>query len=250
MNYACEKKIIENGIDINSKTKYNNKTALSISIRRRNNRELIKLLLMNDANIFDLDQYQITKELIEIFFQIYSINQDLNNLLLKSNEDNNFSDYQIQSNDGFKFNVHKLILLTRFDNNQIILNKFINICQLKKTKEEVELSLNFLYSGFYDFEQIYQKLNLEHFKDQSKQTLLSEMKEKENKITKLFKEIGFDSNWIENKKGRKGIIKDLSKLYQQNETKDFTIIISKEKEIKVHKLILIIQEVNYIKECF
>ncbi|KAJ5079160.1 speckle-type poz protein [Anaeramoeba ignava] len=52
--------------------------------------------------------------------------------------------------------------------------------------------------------------------------------------------MGFDSNWIESKKGRKGLIKDLHQLYQQQETKDFTIIIE-EKEIKVHKLILIIR---------
>ncbi|KAJ5074480.1 speckle-type poz protein [Anaeramoeba ignava] len=43
------------------------------------------------------------------------------------------------------------------------------------------------------------------------------------------------------KKGRKGIIKDLSKLYEKEETKNFKIICSNEKEIKVHKLILIIR---------
>ncbi|KAJ5078615.1 speckle-type poz protein [Anaeramoeba ignava] len=60
-------------------------------------------------------------------------------------------------------------------------------------------------------------------------------------IYNFFKEIEIDSKWIENKKGRKGIIKDLSKLYKENETKDFTIIVSEEKQIKVHKLILIIR---------
>ncbi|KAJ5080067.1 speckle-type poz protein [Anaeramoeba ignava] len=57
----------------------------------------------------------------------------------------------------------------------------------------------------------------------------------------IFEQIGIESNWIETKKGRKGIIKDLSKLYQQNETKDFKIIIEEKKEIKVHKLILILR---------
>ncbi|KAJ5068309.1 hypothetical protein M0811_12421 [Anaeramoeba ignava] len=60
---------------------------------------------------------------------------------------------------------------------------------------------------------------------------------KNNKYQNFSEEIEIDSNWIK-EKGRKGIIKDLSKLYQENETKDFKIII-KEKEIKVHKLILI-----------
>ncbi|KAJ5075931.1 hypothetical protein M0811_06793 [Anaeramoeba ignava] len=53
--------------------------------------------------------------------------------------------------------------------------------------------------------------------------------------------MGFGSNWIETKKGRKGILKDLSKLYKKNETKDFTIIVEDEKEIKVHKLILLLR---------
>ncbi|KAJ5072406.1 speckle-type poz protein [Anaeramoeba ignava] len=182
---------------------------------------------MNDVNIFDLNQNQITNEFVAILTRVYSINQDMNNLLLNLND--NFSDYQIQSNDGFKFNIHKLILLTRFDNNESILQKFIDICS-QKSKEEVQFALNFIYSGFYDLQRIYQKFIQKQQQEQ----------EQEQKIEELFNEIGLDSNWIKSKKGRKGIIKDLSKLYQQNETKDFTII-AEEKEIKVHKLMLFIR---------
>ncbi|KAJ5074912.1 hypothetical protein M0811_07955 [Anaeramoeba ignava] len=122
------------------------------------------------------------------------------NKLLNSND--NFSDYQIQTNDFSKISIHKLILLTRFNNDKTIFQKFINICKLKPKREI--------------------------------------FKQKENKITEFLKEIGIESNWIKQKKGRKGIIKDLTKLYEEETTKDFTIIVS-EKEIKVHKLILIIR---------
>ncbi|KAJ5077276.1 speckle-type poz protein [Anaeramoeba ignava] len=70
------------------------------------------------------------------------------------------------------------------------------------------------------------------------------MKTKEEEIENIFKEIGFDSNWINSKKGRKGLLNDLKLLYKQEETKDFKIIYEEnenEKEIKVHKLILIIR---------
>ncbi|KAJ5067016.1 btk-binding protein-related [Anaeramoeba ignava] len=110
---------------------------------------------MNNANPFDLLKYNLSKEVFEMLKQIYSIIQDLNNLL-KSNEDN-FSDFEIQSNDSFKFKVHKLILLTRFDNNQSILSKFIEICS-QKSKEEVEIALNFIYTGFPNFDYFLQKL--------------------------------------------------------------------------------------------
>ncbi|KAJ5071637.1 hypothetical protein M0811_10046 [Anaeramoeba ignava] len=221
---------------------------------------------MNDANIFDLKlDSKVTSEIIEIFNQIYSINDDLNNLL-KSNE--NLSDFQIQSNDSFKFQVHKKFLLLRFDNDETILQKFIDICS-QKSKEDVQIALNFLYTGFINFDNYvkifhtiigYQernkKIEEEYNKYQSPfyrsyqnrleitilfQKEIEKSKKENEMILTIFKEIGIDSKWIEIKKGRKGIIKDLSKLYEENETKDFKIIFDNEKEIKVHKLILIIR---------
>ncbi|KAJ5075932.1 ada2a-containing complex component 3 isoform d [Anaeramoeba ignava] len=144
--------LISKGIDINAKTK-KKETALSISIQNRN-KKLIRFLLMNDADFHSLKIESFKKEFIEIFTQVFSINIDLNNLL-KSND--KFSDYQIKSNDSFRFKVHKLILLTRFNNDEKLLEKFIEICE-RKTKEEVELFLNFLYTGFFDFELIYEKI--------------------------------------------------------------------------------------------
>ncbi|KAJ5066772.1 hypothetical protein M0811_03116 [Anaeramoeba ignava] len=238
--------LISNGIDINAKTD-DNETALSIVINQ-NRKDLIQLLLMNDANFFDLSEKELTNQFIQLFYQIYSINQDMNQLLNSNNNDNedNFSDLQIQSNDSSKFNIHKLILLTRFDNNELILQKFINIC-FQKPKEDVELILNFLYTGFIDFNNFIQKLNekKENTISNNNNHNINFKQKKENKLIELFKEIGIDSKLIEIKKGRKGIIKDLSKLYKNETTKDFKIIISNEKEIKVHKLILIIRSELY-----
>ncbi|KAJ5066826.1 cyclin-dependent kinase inhibitor 2c-related [Anaeramoeba ignava] len=242
LSYKVIKFLIEKGADINAKaTKSFYQTPLSILIDKYRD-DLVELMLMNNVNVLILEENRITDQFIEMFTQIYSINQDMNQLL---NSNENFSDYQIQSIDGFKFNVHKLILLTRFDNNKTTLEKFINICS-QKSKEEVQIALNFIYTGFSDFQEIYQNL-----KERTTKRIIENQKEKENKVEEFFKEIGFDLNWIELKKGRNGIIKDLSKLYQEESTKDFTIIIGdekekeKEKEIKVHKLILVLRSELY-----
>ncbi|KAJ5078379.1 speckle-type poz protein [Anaeramoeba ignava] len=169
---------------------------------------------------------------------------------------NDFSDLQIKSNDSTIFKVHRLIILTRFDNNNETIQKFINNCS-RRSKEDVQIVLNFLYSGFPDFVQIQQILNEEsnkntqnppkrlniffHISNPEEKLVFESFQEKNKTIEEFFKEIGFDLNWIQSKKGRKGILKDLSKLYQQESTKDFTIICEEEKEIKVHKLILILR---------
>ncbi|KAJ5076377.1 hypothetical protein M0811_06376 [Anaeramoeba ignava] len=172
---------------------------------------------MNDGIMFDLHSTQIPKEMVELLPQIYSINEDLN-----------------------------------------------------KPNEIVQIALNFLYTGFPDFDHFLPSINkLINYKNQlnnliaqynssflsifnyfDKRDEIEKLKqieidkyENENKVMEeFFQEMEFDSNWIELKKGRRGILKDLQKLYQNESTKDFTIICGEEeKEIKVHKLILIIR---------
>ncbi|KAJ5071731.1 ada2a-containing complex component 3 isoform d [Anaeramoeba ignava] len=239
------KYFISKGSDINIKSN-SNKLPLNYAIKDKN-QKLIKLLIMNESDIPDSDTNEITKEIIDLFLKTYSINQDLNNLL---NSNDNLSDFEIETNDLFKFKVHKQILLLRFDYNQSNLQKFINNC-LQKPKEIVEIAINFIYTGFPNFDNFIQKLQIlknyiikiDELKTKEEEEELKIKETKQNEINEeFFKEIGFDLNWIKSKSKRKGIIKDLSKLYEENDSKkDFTIICSEEKEIKVHKLILFLR---------
>ncbi|KAJ5073627.1 speckle-type poz protein [Anaeramoeba ignava] len=62
----------------------------------------------------------------------------------------------------------------------------------------------------------------------------------EQNLLNVFQELGFDKNWIDNKKEEAGIQNDLLNLYSEKITKkDFGIICNDSSEIKVHKLILI-----------
>ncbi|KAJ5067660.1 cyclin-dependent kinase inhibitor 2c [Anaeramoeba ignava] len=251
------KLLISKGSNINSKNK-EKEIPLHIALKNKYPNE-IKILLMRDLNIFQLKRKRINQEIIDLFPKIYSFNDDLNNFL-KSNE---FKDIEIKSSESKIIKAHKQILLIRFNNNQKILTRFINICR-RKPKEIIQFALNFLYTGFIDFDKFIEKFNHKFIQnkteiDPNSQFLFSNKIEIENKkkeqelilnqiknkneefkkglIYDLFKQTGFDINWIKEKEGIKGILKDFEQFYQQNETKDFTIIVE-EKEIKVHKLIL------------
>ncbi|KAJ5076648.1 ankyrin repeat-containing protein [Anaeramoeba ignava] len=239
------KYLISKGADVDVKNS-SLETPLSLA-NSRHLEKLIKFLLLNDINVYELQEQGISQEFFDLFSKIYSINQDFLNLL---NSNDNFSDFQIQSNDSFRFKIHKLILLIRFDNNQSNLEKFVENCA-QKPKEDVEFVLNFLYTGFCGFSQMINKLNQQKEKNnliekgssfigEKGKPIFENSQEKQENVKEFFREIGLDSKWFESKKGRKGILNDLGKLYQQNDSKDFTIIIE-EKEIKVHKLILILR---------
>ncbi|KAJ5067902.1 ankyrin repeat protein [Anaeramoeba ignava] len=281
LHFACQEqnsnKIIQllsdKGTDLNVKTISSHETPLFYLVSKRNPKG-IQILLMNDALIFNLEELNVPDEFIPLLVKSYSLNQDLYNLL-NSNE---FSDLEIKSNDSFSFLVHKLILLSRFNNDQSILDKFINLCK-QKSKEDIQLVLSFLYSGFFNFDQIkskfvdnknYSKSVYDSFSlfysyyqdaiDQDDSDEFSESMEpssdpieeteehnnmdwvdKQEHIKEFFQEMQLDSKWIQSKKGRKGIVKDFQHLYKQDSTKDFTIICEQNKEIKVHKLILILR---------
>ncbi|KAJ5075583.1 ankyrin repeat protein [Anaeramoeba ignava] len=253
-SFEIAKFLIAKGADINAKNKDGKSSFNFVQkikkiknqfIKQENDPKLINLMIENNANIFDLKNSKIPKEVVNSFFRNYSINQDLNNLF-KLND--NFSDLQIESLDGCKFPVHKLILLTRLNNDESLLESFVKICS-EKPKENVQLALNFLYTGFPNFDILTQILetlpDLESEvskteKIQEVETLFEKEEQKIALIQDFFKEISLDSDWIESKSKRKGILQDFTKLYEDNSTKDFKII-CENKQIQVHKLILIIR---------
>ncbi|KAJ5067186.1 ankyrin repeat ph and sec7 domain containing protein secg-related [Anaeramoeba ignava] len=242
--------LIEKGIELNKQDR-ENETALSLALNFVNIPEITHLLIMNGASIFDLPFIKISEKMINSFSKIHSINQDMYNFL-KSKQ---FTDYGIQSNNGFKFKVHKDILLLRLDNNERLFTQFVNRCKMKSQKE-VEMILNFIYTGFPNFE-FYEEI--EKLKDWNNQKNRKEIERKfmrisenQNKLKiqlkEFFKEIRLYLDWIQIKWGRKGIIRDLQNLYQDDLTKDFTII-SEESGIEAHKLILMIRSKFFQKKC-
>ncbi|KAJ5080529.1 ankyrin repeat ph and sec7 domain containing protein secg-related [Anaeramoeba ignava] len=245
--------LAEKGVDINAKNNYG-LTAFQEAFYYKN-KNMLKYVLLDDIDVDHLYKSQINKEFVESFSNVYSINQEMSNLLTS---DEISGDFKIKCNDGSIINAHKLILLTRFNNDETILQKFVDNCY-KKDNEVVKLVISFLYTGFVAFEEFTQKLKdvSKNYKEYTNlydwlcnygangdEVMSPDFKEKEQKIEDFFKEIGLDSNWMKSKKGRKPLLKDLDQLYQNEETKDFTIICEengKEKEIKTHKLILMIR---------
>ncbi|KAJ5077933.1 hypothetical protein M0811_05623 [Anaeramoeba ignava] len=201
---------------------------------------------------------------------------DLLNLFLRQE----FCDFTINHLDG-NIQVHKLILLMRFDNDQSILTK-INQILSSKTENQVIPFLIFIYTGMinpistldldsfqkdewnlievnHPFFSFYWKATQFNFEDSDSQELFQEYLknpndfsqiQNEKKIQSILQELGFDKNWIENKKDESGIKKDLVNLYLEKiEKTDFKIICDDSSEIKVHKLILISRS-NLFREMF
>ncbi|KAJ5069091.1 claret isoform a [Anaeramoeba ignava] len=129
-----------------------------------------------------------------------SLISDFQNLL----ERKEFTDIEIPTNSQ-KIPAHRLIIELRIGKENV--SKLIQISYSKSTFEVFDF-LSFIYSGISN-----------------------------STIIPIAKQLGFDENWVANKSGKKGLIRDLERLYSDEDSKDF-IIIAQEK-IKVHRLILI-----------
>ncbi|KAJ5074550.1 hypothetical protein M0811_01181 [Anaeramoeba ignava] len=218
LHLACEQvvglpitqNLIQLGIPINAQNGY---TPLHFACWKESDDDVIQLLLVSGAetNIAnnkrpeDLTINQKKKELIAGF------NGITGDMLHLFEEDDN-QDITINCIDG-KIQAHSLILQVRFGENY---HKALQIFRLKK-KELIESFLRVIYSGFI------------HNKEQF------------DAIQALGNEIGID---ISSKIGRNGVVKDLKILYNQEETKDFTIIVQT-KKFRIHKLILIARSELY-----
>eukprot|EP01156_Anaeramoeba_ignava_P002626 Anaeramoba_ignava/a218972_129.p1 GENE.a218972_129~~a218972_129.p1 ORF type:complete len:581 (-),score=175.19 a218972_129:20-1762(-) len=144
----------------------------------------------------------------EIYLEVNSICNDF----LKLFHSQYLVDITFYCQNG-EIKAHKLIISHRIDKNQ---TTFQNLNQIlrTKTKEEAKIFLEFLYSG--KIEQTNEKKNI---------PLIKEISES----------IGL-TNW-KSKRGSQGLIPDLKKLYEDEETKDFSIIVENQ-PLKVHKIVL------------
>ncbi|KAJ5066264.1 ankyrin repeat-containing protein [Anaeramoeba ignava] len=238
-------------LDVNAVTN-SKETPLSIICRSSNQAELIPILLSQGANpnypqncidlirknsyllrsnssyreyllwygAEDNDQQEnnyYTYIFSRLLLQTYKSYQEDFLKLFKRKE---LTDYKIQCKYGFIL-VHKLIITSRLylenQSEKEMFQKFLNFA-FETPKQEMEIIVEFLYSGIIEMNN-YEK----HFQ----------------LLEKFAQNLGFSKNWIIQKSGKIGLIHDLERLYQDEKSKDFTIIFPDETTIQVHKLILI-----------
>ncbi|KAJ5073509.1 ankyrin repeat-containing protein [Anaeramoeba ignava] len=260
LNNASEKVLeflISKGAELNEQNEMS-KTALTYCIEKRNTRnaecllkngalvdfpvkksplyyacflkdqKMVKLLLLYNAQVYDSENFVVTEEIQQILDSHFSICTDMNNLFQRQE----FTDQNVQCIGG-NFSIHSLIVKLRLNNGELnnqqieqIFNKMLLILS-KQEVEDAKIFMQFIYSGIFPKS----KPIIESQKIVSE--ILSEIYEK-------------PEEWIERKKGRNGIIRDLDILFQNQSTKNFTILFSNSNHsIHVDKLILVARSELY-----
>ncbi|KAJ5071736.1 cyclin-dependent kinase inhibitor 2c [Anaeramoeba ignava] len=196
--------LLEYGTYINLQ---NGNTALHYACFKKLPLEVIQMLLDfgADPTIQNnrLPQELTTNKEVKSFLECYTtLNQDLKALF----ERQEFCDLDIKAKNG-ECKAHSLIMKLRLGD---LLEKALKIFQ-KEPLEHVKIYINFLYSGII-----------------SPDGYVA--------VDQISTEIGIPK--FHTFCGRNGILKDLEKLFLDQESKDFEIIFNQE-SIKVHKLILI-----------
>ncbi|KAJ5078535.1 ankyrin repeat-containing protein [Anaeramoeba ignava] len=175
--------------------------------RIKNRAELFKILIDRGIDIESQKKDSSFKKMeakyIDLIEKYGSIMEDFNELFKRKE----FCDFNISVEDG-TIQTHKLILEMRIGKEKI--TKFLEKCETKN-QEEIKPLVQFIYSGLANGNEY-------------------------EKIVNLCEEFEIDFN---KKKGKKGIIEDLKKLYEDEESKDFTFKFDEKNQFKVHKLILI-----------
>ncbi|KAJ5074341.1 ankyrin repeat protein [Anaeramoeba ignava] len=195
------------------------KTPLEISIEK-SDVDLFKLLLHYGAKT-KLDQIKDLSPEFQNWAKVYSsLMEDFLNLFSRQE----LTDFEVKCKNGKSIGFHKLFFRLRtsdsidlfLDENNPFHSKIISNFQgfaLASSQEDVELFLKFVYSGIC-------------------------LPSKEKEVKEMSKKIGLAKNWFRKKDHRRGLLFDLEKLYQHEESKDFAIIVFG-KEIKVHKIVLL-----------
>ncbi|KAJ5070653.1 ankyrin repeat-containing protein [Anaeramoeba ignava] len=155
---------------------------------------------------FDIEPFMKRKnsQFIQKYRQIFSICEDFIKLFRRQE----LTDYEIKCIDG-TISVHKIILLSRI--KEIGIENFtFHLSKLEK-KEANEI-LMFVYSGL--------------------------IKKNYVKLVDFFAKMGIKKELFWKKIGRKGLLFDFKRLFEDEESKDFEIILENS-QIKAHKTILI-----------
>ncbi|KAJ5078556.1 ankyrin repeat domain-containing protein [Anaeramoeba ignava] len=187
---------------------YNNQGIFSwIYDKIKNRADFFKILIDGGIDIESQKKDSSFKKMeakyIDLIEKYGSIMEDFNELFKRKE----FCDFNIAVEDG-TIQTHKLILEMRIGKEKI--TKFLEKCETKN-QEEIKPLVQFIYSGLANGNEY-------------------------EKIVNLCEEFEIDFN---KKKGKKGIIEDLKKLYEDEESKDFTFKFDEKNQFKVHKLILI-----------
>ncbi|KAJ5074035.1 molting protein mlt-4 [Anaeramoeba ignava] len=207
-NYYVVDFLLKKGADVNVKGK-DRKSLFEVSIAS-SFPHLPLILLENDADP-KISYYYGFNDHHNILKVFDSFQKDFSNLLSRQE----LTDCTIQALDG-SIPAHKLILQARISKDPNVLDSFFLACRAKKVTEVLEF-LEFVYTGRIDFEN---------------QTSFFQ------KLSNFCSDAKLDEKWIEEKKGMRGLRRDMWMLYCDDSSKDFAIIVQ-ENPIKCHRLILV-----------
>ncbi|KAJ5075478.1 ras-related protein rab-13 [Anaeramoeba ignava] len=167
------------------------------------------------SNIYSFENIEI----VERLYDVGSIIEDLR----KFYERKEFCDDEIEcydeNNQKIKIPIHKFIIQNRLHINDNIFQKKIKPLLSKKSQKKIDILLEWIYFGRIEINSNY--------------SIFKNLKEKLSKVCETTFRIGTE-----------GLINDFKKIMNDEESKDFEIILNKER-IKVHKIMLIIRSELY-----
>ncbi|KAJ5067593.1 molting protein mlt-4 [Anaeramoeba ignava] len=212
------KLLLKNGADINA---FNKERDLPLNLAVKKPQYLtprnLKLFASCNADFTRVSIYPYKRLVNQMQEYFDSLTNDFLNLLIREE----FTDYVFYCLQG-EIKVHKLILELRLlgqidpeRKNHPIIDKLQTVTQ-NKPKFEVIYFMNFLYTGFTD---------------------PSSQVAKMQSILPIMKQLNLPDRWFHERKNRTGFLNDLEKLYLDQPSKDFRIIVEG-KPILCHKIIL------------
>ncbi|KAJ5076732.1 phytochrome-interacting ankyrin-repeat protein [Anaeramoeba ignava] len=196
------------------------KSPLSYFLKGKSKMKQIKFLIWKGADIPVSINGKHSKSMIQWWKCYNSICEDFANLVKRQE----FCDFQLEHSQGF-IGAHESILRLRLNDPEDKVDRIPLVIKALKTysKASAMRILNFIYSG--------------HIYPQNWNKFFPELLE-------FVKEIGKDEKWIALKRGRCGLVRDLTRLFHEKDSKDFTIFCN-DIPLRIHKLVLITRSETY-----